>query len=193
MFKFSALFSAANVAAGFDANIEQDAKHGRVNFAFATLAADTLPLVKADGNPLGKSDFLKLARAYRKEGGKGYVNGYLKRRTWGEALDVIARAMGDADALDSEGWAKLVPAPVKAEKVEESGTPKAKAIKAPKGEPASEPVSEPVSEGPNVGDALNIVHAALKTGILTGEQCRALASALVAAGYDVKAPEPATF
>lgn len=185
-FAFSALFAAAQVAAGFDASIENDAKNGRVNFAFAILAADTLPTVKKDGNPIGKADFLKLAKAYRAAKGAGYVRGYLKVRQWGAALDAIAGAMGDAAALTPEAWAELIPAPVKAAK---PAAPEAATEATEATEEAATPTeaAAPATPAPDVAGALNLVLAALKTGDLAPQQARALCAALAVAGYTMEA------
>lgn len=128
-FAFSALFSAVGVAAAFDDAIIADAAAGRVNRAFAMLAATEygLPLVKADGNPVNKPAFLKLADAFRAADGKGHgVNGRNRRIEWGTALDAIAlhlragatptpeqvQAYTDAGQYrDGAAWAAAIPAP----------------------------------------------------------------------------------
>ncbi len=191
MFAFSSLFAASQVAAGFDASIEHDAKSGRVNFAFAMLAADTLPTVKKDGNPIGKADFLKLAKAYRDNKGAGYVRGYLKARQWGAALDAIAGALGDAAALTPEQWAELVPAPAKAPKAAAPAAPAPEAEEASEEAPKAAPVAAPAADLPG---AVNLVIAGLKAQHVTPQQARALLGALQAAGYapaPVAAPAPA--
>lgn len=93
MFAFSTLFSAVGVAAAFDTAIATDAAQGRVNRPFAMLAAAEygLPMLKADGNPIAKPQFLKLAQSYRDAKGKGHgIKGHKQLALWGAAFDAIA-------------------------------------------------------------------------------------------------------
>lgn len=190
MFAFSSLFAAAQVIAGFDASIAHDAEAGRVNFAFASLASSVLPLVKADGNPIGKAQLLKLAATYRSNKGAGYAKGYKQVRQWGAALDAIAAAMGDAGALTVDQWADLVPAPKKA-----ASKPKPAAVVAGAGSGATDVESAGSADAitpastPDVNGAVNLILAALKAGMMDSAQARTLAAALAVAGYTV---EPAT-
>ena len=107
MFALSKLFTASQVGAAFDATVYRAAMVGGIDRQFAKLAADTfgLPLCKADGNPIGKVAFLKLADTFRADKGatkgqkiKGekpqvYVSGYVQRAQIGAALDAIALAL----------------------------------------------------------------------------------------------------
>lgn len=150
-FNYSALFTQTGVAAALDDLIDRDAAQGRVNRQLAMLAAAEygLPLLKADGNPIDKRAFLKLAQSYRDAKGKGHgIRGHLRMSQWGAAFDAVSLGlMAGAD-----------PSPETVQALKDSGqylgdaaawvdvtkpTAKPKAVPAPKvGEPAPVPTDK---------------------------------------------------
>lgn len=204
-FAFSALFSAVGVAAAFDDAIIADAAAGRVNRAFAMLAATEygLPLVKADGNPVNKPAFLKLADAFRAADGKGHgVNGRNRRIEWGTALDAIAlhlragatptpeqvQAYTDAGQYrDGAAWAAAIPAPtpkkaegkpVKAAAVGKDAEPAPDMVAAaPVAAPVAAPAPDMVQPAADAGESASIGADVLFDAVMLGLQTGAFTNA----------------
>lgn len=220
MFAFSSLFSAVAVAAAFDTAVQTQAANGRVPAMFATAAATEygLPLVDKQGNPIGKPAFLKLAQAFRVNKGKGCgIKGHKKAAMMGAALDAIALALqlGAApndEASDEEraayaarvatltaaggylgdlaAWEAATAPAAKVAKAKPQQTQAAAEEESEAAAPAAAP-AETAAPAPDVSAAFNLTLAAIKTQALTAAQCRELAAALLAAGFDVGSLTPA--
>ena len=158
MFAFSALFSAVGLAAAFDDAVTRDAHNGRLNRQLATLAATEygLPTLTPEGQPLNKSQALKLAADYRATLGRGVSRKPTVRRALGAMFDALALGLelgappapddvqgcaSYAERLaalvarggylgDADAWASAIPGAVRKAKGE--------------GEPAADDDSEPL-------------------------------------------------
>ena len=200
MFNFSALFSAAIVAASFDAAIERDASNGRVNNEFQSMLSlhYGLELPAAPAQALKTiNQFLTLEKAPKLAHGPG-------ARAHAPAVGQALYALGEA--LHSAGKVKALPAlatlpawadPAALAAAAAAAADKRKATKASKvtapaatAPAATAPAATaPAATAPDVASAVAMVLAAAKGGHLSAKQVSALRSALdVAAAAAASAP-----
>lgn len=155
---FARLFTLTALAASFDDAVAQDAANGRVNRAFATLAATELglfDLLKADGQPVGKAAFLSFAADYRAmvRAGKQATIRARQPRVWiGVALDAItlgldpsANVVGGEDAWMTLTEPKARTAKAKAPVLADDASDD-------EGEAAPAPDAAPVADGLTYAD-----------------------------------------
>ena len=213
MFNFSTLFSAAIVAASFDAAIERDASNGRVNNEFQSMLSlhYGLELPAAPAQALKTiNQFLTLEKAPKLAHGPG-------ARAHAPAVGQALYALGDA--LHAAGKVKALPVlaalpawadPVavaaaaaaaadkrKATKASKATAPAATApaaaaavtVTAPAAAATAPAATAPAATAPDVASAVAMVLAAAKGGHLSAKQVSALRSALdVAAAAAASAP-----
>ena len=210
MFNFSALFSAAIVAASFDAAIERDASNGRVNNEFQSMLSlhYGLELPAAPAQALKTiNQFLTLEKAPKLAHGPG-------ARAHAPAVGQALYALGEA--LHSAGKVKALPAlatlpawadPAALAAAAAAAADKRKATKASRvtapaaTAPAAAIVAAPAAAAaatapaatapaaPDLSSAVAMVLAAAKGGHLSAKQVSALRSALdVAAAAAASAP-----
>ena len=211
MFNFSALFSAAIVAASFDAAIERDASNGRVNNEFQSMLSlhYGLELPAAPAQALKTiNQFLTLEKAPKLAHGPG-------ARAHAPAVGQALYALGEA--LHAAGKVKALPvlaalpawanpatiAAAKAASAEKRKATKASKATAPAATApaaaaaatvtapaATAPAATaPAATAPDLSNAVAMVLAAAKGGHLSAKQVSALRCALdVAAAAAASAP-----
>ena len=203
MFNFSALFSAAIVAASFDAAIERDASNGRVNNEFQSMLSLhyglELPAAPVQALKL-VNEFLTQTKAPKLAHGPG-------ARAHAPAVGQALYALGEA--LHAAGKVKALPvlaalpawadpvavAAVKAANAEKRSANKRSADKRSATAPAATapaataPAAAATVTAPDLSSAVAMVLAAAKGGHLSAKQVSALRSALdVAAAAAASAP-----
>ena len=199
MFHFSALFSAAIVAASFDAAIERDASNGRVNAEFSSMLAlhYGLELPAAPAQALKTiNQFLTLEKAPKLAHGPG-ARGHAP--AVGQALHALGAAMHAAGKVKNLPVLATLPAWADPEKLAAAAAAAAEKRKAAKEEKATAPaaaatapaiVAPPAATAP-AHDALavhvNAVIAAARGGFLSAGQINQLRAAL-----DTAAAAPAS-
>ena len=204
MFHFSALFSAAIVAASFDAAIGRDASNGRVNNEFQSMLSlhYGLELPAAPAQALKTiNEFLTLEKAPKLAHGPG-------ARAHAPAVGQALYALGEA--LHAAGKVKALPvlavlpawadpaalAAAKAASAEKRKATNASKATAPAATApaaaaaATAPAATaPAATAPDLSSAVAMVLAAAKGGHLSAKQVSALRSALdVAAAAAASAP-----
>ena len=207
MFHFSTLFSAAIVAASFDAAIERDAANGRVNNEFQSMLSlhYGLELPAAPAQALKTiNQFLTIEKAPKLAHGPG-------ARAHAPAVGQALYALGEA--LHAAGKVKALPMlaalPVwadpaalaaaaaaaadkrKATKASKAAAPAATApaATAPAATAPAAAATAPAAAAPDLSSAVAMVLAAAKGGHLSAKQVSALRSALdVAAAAAASAP-----
>ena len=207
MFHFSALFSAATVAASFDAAIERDASNGRINNEFSAMLSlhYGLELPAAPAQVLKTiNQFLTLEKAPKLAHGPGarahapavgqalYALGEaLHAAGKVKALPVLATLPAWADPVAIAAAAVAAADKRKATKAGKVTAPAATAATAPAATapaPAPAPAAA-AATAPALSSAVAMVLAAAKGGHLSAKQVSALRSALdVAAAAAASAP-----
>ena len=194
MFNFSVLFSAAIVAASFDAAIERDAANGRVNSEFQSMLSLhyglELPAAPAQALKL-VNEFLTQAKAPKLAHGPG-------ARAHAPAVGQALYALGEA--LHAAGKVKALPVlaalpawadPVAVAAAKAAAADKRSATKESKATApaATAPAAAATVTAPDLSSAVAMVLAAAKGGHLSAKQVAALRSALdVAAAAAASAP-----
>ena len=194
MFNFSALFSAAIVAASFDAAIERDASNGRVNNEFQSMLSLhyglELPAAPAQALKL-INEFLTQTKAPKLAHGPG-------ARAHAPAVGQALYALGEA--LHAAGKVKTLPVlaalpawadPVAVAAAAAAAADKRRATKENKATApaATAPAAAATVTAPGLSSAVAMVLAAAKGGHLSAKQVAALRSALdVAAAAAASAP-----
>ena len=192
MFNFSALFSAAIVAASFDAAIERDASNGRVNNEFQSMLSLhyglELPAAPAQALKL-INEFLTQPKAPKLAHGPG-------ARAHAPAVGQALYALGEA--LHAAGKVKALPVlaalpawanPAAIAAAAAAAADKRKATKASKATAPAATAPAATVTAPDLSSAVAMVLAAAKGGHLSAKQVSALRSALdVAAAAAASAP-----
>ena len=196
MFHFSTLFSAATVAASFDAAIERDAANGRVNSEFQLMLSLhyglELPAAPAQALKL-INEFLTQAKAPKLAHGMG-------ARAHAPAVGQVFHALGEA--LHAAGKVKALPMLAtlptwadpaalvaaaaaaadkrKATKAGKATAPAATAPAATATAPAATApaATAPAATAPDVASAVTVVLAAARGGFLSAAQIASLRTAL---------------
>ena len=200
MFNFSALFSAAIVAASFDAAIERDASNGRVNNEFQSMLSLhyglELPAAPVQALKL-INEFLTQAKAPKLAHGPG---ARAHAPAVGQALYALGEALHAAGKVKALPVLAVLPAwadPAALAAAAAAAADKRKATKASKATApaatapaATAPAATaPAATAPDLSSAVAMVLAAAKGGHLSAKQVSALRSALdVAAAAAASAP-----
>ena len=208
MFNFSALFSAAIVAASFDAAIERDAKNGRVNNEFQSMLSlhYGLELPAAPAQALKMiNEFLTLEKAPKLAHGPGarahapavgqalYALGEALHNAgkvkalpvlaalpaWADPVAIAAAAAAAADKRKATKASKVT-APAAAATAPAATAPAATApaATAPAATATAPAATAPAATAPDLSSAVAMVLAAAKGGHLSAKQVSALRSAL---------------
>ena len=212
MFNFSALFSAAIVAASFDAAIERDASNGRVNNEFQSMLSlhYGLELPAAPAQALKTiNQFLTLEKAPKLAHGPG---ARAHAPAVGQALHALGAALHAAGKIKALPVLAALPAwadPVALAAAAAAAADKRKATKASKATAPAAAATAPAAAAtapaaaatapaaaatatvtaPDLSSAVAMVLAAAKGGHLSAKQVSALRSALdVAAAAAASAP-----
>ena len=198
MFNFSALFSAAIVAASFDAAIERDASNGRVNNEFSSMLSlhYGLELPAAPAQALKTiNQFLTLEKAPKLAHGPG---ARAHAPAVGQALHAIGQALHAAGKVKNLPALAALPAwadPTALAAAAAAAADKRKAAKASKATApaaaatapaaaATAPAAAATAPTPahdTLVDAVRFVISAAHNGFLAAEEIRALLDALSAA------------
>ena len=203
MFHFSALFSAAIVAASFDAAIERDASNGRVNNEFQSMLSLhyglELPAAPVQALKL-INEFLTQVKAPKLAHGPG---ARAHAPAVGQALYALGEALHAAGKVKALPVLAVLPAwadPVAVAAAKAASAEKRKATKESKATapaatapaataPAAAAAAAATVTAPDLSSAVAMVLAAAKGGHLSAKQVSALRSALdVAAAAAASAP-----